>query len=69
MRLAHKPVKFERKGPAQLDAGTLLNNISQYMRGREMQQFSEGGTLEGTVEVSVICKQNPDGSPANKDCK
>jgi hypothetical protein len=51
------------------DAGTLLNNISQYMRSREMQQFSEGGSSEGTVEVSVICKQNPDGSDANKDCK
>ncbi|QDD12031.1 GLUG motif-containing protein [Candidatus Methylopumilus rimovensis] len=52
-----------------VDAGTLLNNISQYMRGREMQQFSEGGSSEGTVEVSVICKQNTDGSKENKDCK
>ena len=51
------------------DAGTLLNNISQYMKGREMQQFSEGGTSEGTVEVSVICNQNADGSSENKDCK
>lgn len=39
------------------------------MKGREMQQFSEGGTSEGTVEVSVICKQNADGSVENKDCK
>jgi hypothetical protein len=41
-----------------VDAGSLSNNISQYMKSREMELFSAGGTSEGTVEVSVICKQN-----------